>query len=154
LQELFFAGDDVDAIEVVILPLAAVVDADDDLLGGALADGFDLGGDFLNGRQVFDIAGVEIDAIDVVVFVAVLVLRIENVLARECPGILNYPAVLVEGYGLGLRGIVIGADPDIQHTLDRGDKGDSLAVGTQAHAGLFGIAEEGGAGDQGDVAWA
>ena len=98
-------GDDVDAIDVVELPLAAVVDADEDLVGEPLADSVDLGRDLLDRRQVLDLARVEVDRIDVIVFVAVFVLRVEDVLARVGPRIAErMPRCLSNVTGLALAG--------------------------------------------------
>ena len=85
---------------------------------------------------------VEVDAVDVPVLVAVLVLRVEDVLARVGPEVAHDAAVLVVRHRLGLRRIVVRADPHVQHALDRRDKRQPLAIRAEPRPGLFRIAEE------------
>src|SRR5262249_38332176 len=127
LEELAVTSGDVDAVQVEQTQIA-IIDANENLVGEALADRVDLCGDFWKGREILDFAGIQMNAIDVIVFVAVLVLSVKDVLAGVGPTVVPDTSMLVESDGLGLRGIVVGADPHVQHAFNRCDESNPLAV--------------------------
>ena len=144
LHQLFFAGLDIHSPNVVIFRIA-IVQADENFLGKLVADRFDLGPHFLIGaarRQVFDFARVEIDGLDVKIFVPFHVLRIQDVPIRVGPEVAADRPILFLRHRLGRGRIVDRADPDVQHAIDRRQIAQPLAV--VAHPGhrLVGIAEQ------------
>src|SRR5262249_16414608 len=120
LDQLLLARDEVDPVDVVELRLA-VVEADQQFLGKLVADALYGGAELLGGGEVVGLLLAEVDAVDVEVLVAVLVLDVEDVLAGVGPEVGADATLLVVGDGFGVVGAVDGADPDVEDALDGGE---------------------------------
>ena len=103
---------------------------------------------FSSGVRSLVSLGRQVDAVDVPVLVAAVVLAIEDVLAGVGPEVAADAALLVLGDRLGGVGIVDRADPDVEHAVDRGQVAELLAVGADAGGGLVGVAEQHAAGNE------
>ena len=129
LDQAVIAGVDVDEIEIVILGVA-IVEADDDFVGRAPTDAFNLGldfflfafvvGGFVERRDVFGFAGIDIDGVDMEVFVAFVVHHVEDVFVVVGPGITGNRAGLFVSDRFGGGGIVEGTDEHVEHAIDGG----------------------------------
>src|SRR5262249_14108586 len=107
-----------------------------------------LGTDALERRQVTDDAGLQIDGREVVIFVAVAVLQVDELLAVKGPDVGADAAFLVVGQG-AIVVLADGSHPDLLHVLGiRSDVGQVFAVRRNVRAGLFRIAEEDRSGNE------
>ena len=99
---------------------------------------------FVKGSEICGLPSGDIGLVNSPVFVAVGVLRVENVQIVILPRKSMNAALVVRGH----RAIVVlaqGADPDVQHIIHRSQIGKLGAVGRQRRAGALGIAEQDGA---------
>lgn len=137
----------------------AVVEADDNVLRIAPTDAFDFGTDFfliafcvggvlgIQRRDVFHVAGVEIDSVDVKVFVAFVVHGIKDVLVGVSPKVAFDGAIFFVRDGLGGVGIVERANPNIEDAFafvvfHGGKVGEAFGVVAHAGHGFVGVAEQ------------
>ena len=79
MHQLLLARLNVDPPNVVI-PRVAIVEADENFVRKLLADPFDLGSNALDRRQVLRLLRGDVRRVEMEVFVAVLVLHVQNVL--------------------------------------------------------------------------
>ena len=142
------AGGEVEPVHVVQLRVVDV-EPDEDLVGkvlvGLLHPGLDPG----ERGEVADLVGLQVDVVEAPVLVAADVLGVEQVAVVVGPEERADPAVPVDGDGPGLVR-TDGAQPHVEDALVGGEPGQAGAVGRDARAGPFGVAEEHFTGDEGD----
>ena len=134
-------GADVDLVEVVVDGIA-VVEPDNDLLGEVLGNFLDSGRDAVHRRQVLDLFGLHVRRINTPVLVPTLVLREQNVLGGEGPGVLADAAVVVIRDRRGLGNVLRRPDPNIHHAVHRRKVRDVLAVGRDPRLRLVRVSKE------------
>src|SRR6185503_3202574 len=127
----------------------AVVEADERSRGSLRRQPHDLGAHLVEGRQIDLPPALDIDAVDAPVLVSGLILQEQHVPAVICPQMLADATLAIVGDRLGLRQIALGCQPHVQHSVLGGEEGDVFAIGAQAGLRLDGVAEQGGARDQG-----
>ena len=147
LDERHLAGFDVDTVNVVQLRVT-IVDPDENLVGEVRAYLLHAGLYAVERRQINDLVRIEIDAVDVPVLVAALVLDVENVSTRVGPEVRADASVCVLGNRFRGGRVVDGTDPDVHDTVNRSTVADVLAIGAELNPGLFRVSEQDGSGNQ------
>ena len=126
----------------------AVVEADEDFVGELFAHAVDRGVHLFQRREVDGLERGDVGGVDVPVFVAAFVLRVEDVLAVVGPAVAADVAGLVVGHLLGGGEVVDRRDPHVEDAVDRREVAEPLAVGADAGGRALGIAKQNAAGDQ------
>ena len=147
LHQRALAAGQVDPVEVVPLGVA-VVHADEDAVGPGRADADDLRGGLRERGEVAGLVAGHVHRVQVEVLVTAAVAQVEQRVRLLRPEIVVDAARLVVGDRLAGGRIAGRRDPDVHHAVDRRDPAQVPAVGTDLHAGAFGIAEQRIARDQ------
>ena len=141
LHQGAFPGRQVDAVDVVE-PGVAVVEADQEMLRMLRAYLLNLGPHPFDRGQVPDLAGVEVDSVDMPVLVAVAVLQVDDPGAGVGPGVHADTPAGVPGDGAGFGRSLRRSRPDVEHAVDRGKPAQPGAVRADLRRRLVRVAEE------------
>ena len=119
----------------------ALVQAYDALLRMFGADSLNLRLDALKRREISGLAAAEVDAINSPVLISIQILQEEYVLIGISPEIAANPAIGIIGHWLCSIRLAHRADPDIEDSINRGEKAHHRAVRTHACGDSVRIAE-------------
>ena len=151
MKQSALSGKNVHLVDIVISRIA-IVQANEDFFRKAMAYRFnfcaDRGTFFCARRQVrrrneiADISRIEVDSVYAVVFIPVLILAVEDVVARIGPEEGANASVGVFGNRFGCGWVINGCRPYVEDTIERCKESNLFAIGTDFWADPIGIAEK------------
>ena len=127
-QQRLLAGLQIVAVHIVILGVA-IVDADQNFIGPGHARGDNLPLDLARRRDDRILRHCDVDNVDAPVFVAALVLRVDELLAVLGPEEPADSPLFVGGNRLGSADVVTRRDENVEHAVARSDVRNVPAVG-------------------------